>query len=301
MKPSWQSRLLNFLLRIFVRRRFKVTENPQDARVTALKLLARFDRGHAADFDSAQLGQVDAKKYSVGGTAADKVILYLPGGGFYLPAADVHYQFVKNLSKALQADSFVTNYRLVPEHPFPTAPADCLASYQAILDLGYLPENICLAGDSAGGNLCLTTLMQARDKGLAMPACAVLLSPATDTHFQGSAVYLNAYKDPMFSVPQMFWMRDHYMGGAPLDDSIASPLLGDFSGLPPLMFHVGSTELLLDGSRLADRKARAQGVTSVLRVWEQQPHVFPLVYYLPEAKQATQEIIQFIDNNWSVS
>ena len=230
-----------------------------------------------------------------------KVILYLHGGGFYVPAMSLHERFVGLLSEALRCQVFMPDYRLVPENAFPAAIDDCIQCYQFLLNQGYAAENVFIAGDSAGGNLALVTLMSARDLGLPMPAGAALLSPATDCLFRGPALKVNRYRDPLFKVSTVHWMLNTYLPAKNYRDPKASPLYGSFEGLPPIRFHVGSTELLLDSSRLADRKARRQGVDSSATVWHKMPHVFPLLPYLPEAKQATQQIIDFIQACWSSS
>ena len=304
MKRSWQSRVLNLLLRVFVRSTARTDLDPAAVRQRTLKLLNRFGRNaQAASSEitqqSVQMGSVQAKQFINSNADGNKVILYLHGGGFYMPALKPHFEFVTDLCHSLNANAFIPDYGLFPENPFPAAPDDCLASYQWLLEQGHAPKDVVIAGDSAGGNLCLTTLMSARDQGLPMPSCTVMLSPATDTQFRGSAIYKNARRDPLFKVPLLFWMREHYVGTANLWQPKASPLEGDFQGLPPLMFHVGSTELLLDGSVLAHQKAKKQGAESHLKVWDYMPHVFPLVAFLPEAKQARSEIVDFIRLKWS--
>ncbi|MFK8021932.1 MAG: alpha/beta hydrolase [Pseudomonadales bacterium] len=307
MKRSWQSFLLNGLLRLGVRSRYRADDDPVQSRQQAIEAGRRFNPPLPPGIESRSraMGNVPALFFEnsngeIEKSVGDKkAILYLHGGGFYVPALSLHERFVGILSNALQCQVFMPDYRLVPEHVFPAAVDDCLQSYQFLLDEGYVAENIIIAGDSAGGNLALVTLMSARDLGLPMPAGAVLLSPATDCLFRGPSLKTNRHRDPLFKVSTLHWMLGMYLPAKNYRDPKASPLCGSFEGLPPLRFHVGSTELLLDSSRLADRKARRQGVDSSVRVWHKMPHVFPLLPYLPEAQQATNQIVEFMQTCWS--
>jgi len=152
-----------------------------------------------------------------------------------------------------------------------------------------------IAGDSAGGNLALVTLLRARDAGLPLPSAAVLLSPWTDLTGSGSSMQTNAKLDPMLPAQRIDEAARMYAPLANLDDPDISPLFGDFAGLPPLSIHVGTTEILLDDSRrLADR-ARQHGVRVELKTWHRMPHVFPMFAdFLPEGRRALGEIAQFI-------
>lgn len=302
MRRSWQSLVVNFLLRVFIRTRDSTGSDPADIRVRSLKVYARLgssEINHAEDISVSgkTIDGMDAQWISNRRNDRGKIILYLHGGGFYMPAVGLHTKFLGELCAMLDCDGVMPDYRLAPENQFPAAPDDCLASYQWLLQQGYAAQDIVLAGDSAGGNLCLTTLMSARDQGLPMPACAVLLSPASDACFTGTSIFVNAKRDPLFTVPLLFWMRSNYLAKADPWHPKASPLHGSFDGLPPLMFHAGSTELILDGSVLAAEKARQQGVDAGIAIWPGMPHVFPLLSWLPEARAATRQITEFIQSH----
>ncbi len=299
--PSWRARLVNLALRFLVRRRFDVSKTPEYLRAQTAKRFGRIkpkipDAVRIAD-DS--LGGVPAPRFEYGSMRTDKVLLYLHGGGFFEAALPLHTEYVSLLCERLQCDAFMPDYRLAPEHPFPAAPEDSLACYEELLQRGYQANNIVIAGDSAGGNLSLVTLMSARDKGLQLPAAAVMLSPVTDACFTGDSIYNNAGKDPLFNLPILFWMRQLYLGKHSPADVRVSPYYNEFTGLPPLAFHVGSTELILDSSLLAAEKAKQAGVSVQLTVWPEMPHVFPLLAVLPEARAATDEVVSFVQQAWA--
>jgi hypothetical protein len=93
------------------------------------------------------------------------------GGSLALCSSRRHTPFARaELSRRLEARVLLVDYRLSPEHPFPAAPDDCLAAYRWLLETGVEPRRLAVAGDSAGGNLTLVTLLQAKQLGLPQPA-----------------------------------------------------------------------------------------------------------------------------------
>jgi hypothetical protein len=167
-----------------------------------------------------------------------------------------------------------------------------MAAYRWLLDEGHDASRIVVAGDSAGGNLTLALLLRARDEGLPLPAGAVALSPVADLTYSGDSIQRNDGVDDMFSADMMDAMIPVYLAERRdlCTDPHVSPVFGDYSGMPPLLLIVGSSELLLDDSvRVAQRCPGAE-----LLVWNGMPHVFPAFDFLPEAREATQRIGRFI-------
>jgi acetyl esterase/lipase len=163
-----------------------------------------------------------------------------------------------------------------------------------MVDQGYRQRPFALAGDSAGGNLSLVTMMRARDALLPMPDCAVLLSPSTDLTLSGPSLRYNADADPMFSTAAVDLLPNQYCPGQDPHNPLLSPLLGNWHGLPPLLFHAGSTEMLLDDSVRAYDRAMQAGVAAAIDVYWRLPHVWHVITWLPEAKLATRAVADFI-------
>jgi acetyl esterase/lipase len=137
--------------------------------------------------------------------------------------------------------------------------------------------------------------MQARDQGLPMPACAAALCPLTDAIGTGSSLTENAKRDVIFTPEALGAIMQLYLteSNEPADP-LVSPLLGDLQGLPPLLLQVGEPELLRDDSvRFADKIVKAGGVVD-LEVWDDMPHTFQLIPWLPEGNQALQKIADFV-------
>jgi monoterpene epsilon-lactone hydrolase len=225
--------------------------------------------------------------------SARSIILDLHGGGWTLGWSKIHRRMVAHLGRAAASRALVVDYRLAPEHPYPAALDDCLTAYRWLLRDGAEPRDIAIAGDSAGGNLTLATLLSLRDAAEPLPAAAVCPSPMTDLLGTGESFRTN--KDPVLTAEFALMMARHYAGARDPRSPLLSPYYGDLHGLPPLLIHVGGDEVLLgDAERFAD-KARAAGVDVRLVAW---PRMWPVRHFfapsLPEARQAIEAIGGFI-------
>ena len=289
---SWQTRMVNGFLRLAVKRRLAAqtldAEQAVAARGRLAKMAARNRLPANVTIEPVDAGGVPAEWVSTTGLRVPgKTLLYLHGGGYTVGTPELYRVFTWRLAEAACCRVLAIDYRLAPEHPYPAAVEDAVASYRWLLDQGHSGHDLAVAGDSAGGNLVLVLLQRLREEGLPMPASALCYSPWTDLTGSGASVILNARRDPMLPGHRLRDAAELYAPGADHRDPLISPLFADLHGMPPLSIHVGSTEVLLDDStRLADR-ARSAGVSVDLNIWPAQPHVFPvLARLLPEGRQA---------------
>lgn len=228
----------------------------------------------------------------------DGLIFYLHGGGYCAGSPWAYKRLLWPLTKSSNLPIIAIDYRQSPDHVFPAALDDSISAYKAILELGYSPEHIYVMGDSAGGNLCLSTLLKIKELKLPNPAAAVAISPWSDLSSSGDSIRYNEKHDAYIpGFKQMDSAARLYAGDTPLNDPFLSPLFGDYAGLPPLKIIVGDIEVLLDDARRVAEKAKAAGVEVDYKAWRGQCHVFPLFAFLPEAKQAQQEIRAFIEQH----
>ncbi len=167
-------------------------------------------------------------------------LLYLHGGGYTRGSIASHRELAARIGRVAGLAALVVGYRLAPEHPFPAAVEDAETAYRWVVErAGVDPSAIVLAGDSAGGGLCVSLLVRLRDLGLPRPAGAVLMSPWTDLRKNAAAFWVDPGVDPVLSLSDFEFSVRGYLGSSPADDPACSPQLADLRGLPPLLVLVG--------------------------------------------------------------
>ena len=231
------------------------------------------------------------------GVTGDRCVYYLHGGGYVSGSCATHRAVVGRIADAAGVPAFSLDYRLAPEHPFPAAVVDAWMGYWWLIQQGFAPEHIVVAGDSAGGGLALALVVALRDAGLPEPAGAALLSPWVDLALTTPSLAAN--EDTDFLNPAVLAASaTMYLAGRAAAEPLASPLYADLCGLPPLLVQVGTAEMLLDdGVRLAERGAAA-GVDVTLERWDDMVHVWHFMFLIePRARQAIRSIAQFVQRD----
>ncbi len=293
--PSLRARLTNRFLRMTTKSLWRPGLDVTAVRVHTARMDARLSRRRVTiPTEAVTLGGVPCTWFGEPARAERGTLLYLHGGAWCLHLPGIYGRLAATLSDLTGFRVLLVDYRLAPEHPFPAAIDDCYTVYRQLVDDGYARRPLALAGDSAGGNLSLVTLMRARDGLLSLPDCAVLISPATDLTFSGPSARYNAEADPMFSPFAADLLPDNYSPGQDRVNPLLSPLFGNWNGLPPLLFHAGSTEMLLDDSVRAHDRARQAGVEADIEVWNELPHVFHVFEWMPEARAGVQAVADYI-------
>jgi len=229
-----------------------------------------------------------------GGSHPQKVILYVHGGGYVSGSCSDHRGFVSAFARDCGFTTLVYEYRLAPEHPFPAALDDSVKVYSWLLQNGYSSGNILVAGESAGGGLCLALLLSLKQRGFSLPIAAVAISPWTDLTCS-SPSYLTKNKVSVAPLNSWTVFSRHYAGDHSTDDPLVSPLFGDLQGLPPLFINSGTDDELYDDGERFYIKAREAGVDITFRAGIGQVHCYP--FFSPifrEATEAMSEICLFI-------
>ncbi|MCU4424522.1 alpha/beta hydrolase [Acinetobacter sp. WU_MDCI_Abxb74] len=222
-------------------------------------------------------------------------ILYLHGGGYVVGSSKSHSKLAAQIGHAAQAQVWLPEYRLAPEHPSPAALEDVISVYKALLAQGQNPKKLVIAGDSAGGGLSLSTAIAIRDSGLPLPAALVLLSPWIDLSLSGKTMKTHATQDAMLSESWLSWCAKNYCGQKPATDPSCSPLYADLTGLPPVLIHVGTEEVLLDDAKRLAEQTGKYGIPMSFKVYDQVGHVFQFhAGILKESDDSIEHIGQFI-------
>lgn len=293
--PSFRARLLNRFLRLTTKSRWRPGLDILEVRRHAAKMDARLGRfAPPIAMESVAIDGVPATWFGEPALSSKGTLLYLHGGAWCLHLPAVYRRLATTLVELTGMRVLLVDYRLAPEHPFPAGIDDCFAVYRWLVEQGYTERPFALAGDSAGGSLSLVTLMRARDALLPLPDCAALLSPSTDLTISGPSSRYNAEADPMFSPAASDLLPDTYCPGQDRGNPLLSPLFGNWNGLPPLLFHAGSTEMLLDDSVRAQDRARQAGVDAEIEVWVELPHVFHVFTWIPESRLGLRAVAEFI-------
>ena len=224
----------------------------------------------------------------------DRVVLYLHGGGYVIGSNVGYREFAARVARAVGARVCLPNYRLAPEHPFPAAVDDAVTAYEWLLRQGFEGRHIAIAGDSAGGGLTLATLLALRGNRRPLPGCAATFSPWTDLAVTGASAQPGAVDDPLIVKDGIEKMADYYAKNDKRNP-LASPLYGDFAGLPPLLVQTGGREALRDDSRRLVERARKAGVAVDYFEGEGLIHVWPLfAASAPETTDALDRMAKFI-------
>ncbi|NKF21860.1 alpha/beta hydrolase [Solimonas marina] len=255
-------------------------------------------RGAAREWQN--LGGVRCERLRRRDARPRRCILYLHGGGYVIGSPATHRTVTVRLALQTDADVIVPDYRLAPEHPYPAALDDALQVWRALRDGGRSADDIIVAGDSAGGGLALSLVLALRDRGEALPTAVATISPWVDLALTGDSVQARAARDPLITPACGTHWSALYRGAARADDPGCSPLYAGLAGLPPLLVHVGSEEVIYDDAQRLVAKARAAGVAVTLREYPGLWHDFHLqAGLLPEAGVAVAEIATFCRVSWN--
>lgn len=245
-----------------------------------------------------KVGEIPCEWVLAPGADQKTRLLYLHGGGWVSGTGGNYLPLAAEISAAAKCAVLLPDYRLAPEHPFPAGLEDCIAAHEWLTANGPSGEGTAeatfIAGDSAGGNLTLATLLALRDRKRPLPAGGIALSPATD--FTLSSPSLKDVHDPILSARTMPEFRERYLQKTDPRNPWASPVFGDYHGIPPLLIQVGEEEMLRDDGIRAAKKALAAGIPVTIEVWPGMVHVFQ-VRRLPESREAIQKIAAFMRSN----
>lgn len=253
----------------------------------------------------------DFEKVNVGDTTVEhlipvkkngKAVFHLHGGGYAISLLDVYRDIAVMYSElAGGAEVFSVNYRVAPTDRAPAALDDAVAAYKWVLEQGFKGEDIVFIGDSAGGNLVLTTTLYLKENKLPLPKGVIAISPWTCVNPTPVSREKNKENDIILGINglQMMYyevMNSRYYEKADKESPFASPMNGDFKGFPSLLIQVGSYEILLDDSLMVAKAAREAGVDVRQTTYEGMSHDFQLLIPgIEETNKAWDEIKVFIE------
>tara|TARA_B100001769_G_C22108412_1_gene599111 strand:+ start:2395 stop:3357 length:963 start_codon:yes stop_codon:yes gene_type:complete len=254
--------------------------------------------------DEIFLGKIRTLKFSKEEHSQKKCILYFHGGGYVAGSPETHKNFLADLCEKSKINIYAIDYSLAPENPYPAALNDAISSYEELIKIGYDHNNIIFGGDSAGGNLTLVSTLRLQQLGINIPKKLFLLSPWTDLTGEGESIKTNSKKDPYLSYND--WLstsksmkknvEEWYAPNQDYQNPLISPIFANYVSFPEILIQVSNIEILLSDSVEVAKKIKSGNNQVTLSIYKNLPHVWQIFGFLPEAKQATEEIAKFINN-----
>lgn len=246
-------------------------------------------------------GQIRAFIYKPETTKPLPITVFYHGGGFVFGDVDVYDPICRELCDKTQHIIVSIDYRLAPEHPFPTAPKDCLSGLEWVIEhaanLGGDPQQIFVAGDSAGGNLAAVTAIQAKQHFPASVKGQVLIYPVTDHYTKVTPSYMEHQRGPGLTRNQLIWAWDHYLKDGVTQHDLATPLsVKDLHGLPPALVITAERDPLRDEGNAYAKKLSKFNVEVQHSVYKGQKHGFVGIFgphY--QHRQAVAEIANWLN------
>ena len=239
-----------------------------------------------------------------------KVVLYFHGGAYISPLISAYREAAPDVCRAGDCEVILLDYRTAPQHTFPAQLDDAMDLWLELTERqGYLPENILFGGDSAGSNLSLALMLKLRDEQRPLPCAAFCISVWADMTLSGESYMENYSRDVMFGEKGVqpseesrtaFMQSDIFCftGDADRTDPYVSPVYGEYHGFPPMLFTVGSHEMLLSDTLTIVEKLRAEGCEVECDVKEGMFHVYTLYSkFLPEAADSNKRILRFVSKH----
>jgi len=203
-------------------------------------------------------------------------VLYFHGGGYIGTSPAMYAAFTGALAQATDAHVFVADYRLAPEFPFPGGLEDAIAVYEDVLAHGTRADQVFVAGDSGGGGLVHSLIVDARADHLPRPAGVLLFSPEVDLTLDEGSITENASKDILpWNIPTAAYLH----GVAPTDtrvSALAADLL-ELDDYPPVLVTFGDDEMFRDPIRRFVDELRAVEVETTVIEAPGMFHVFPIL------------------------
>lgn len=222
----------------------------------------------------------------------ERMVLYLPGGGYVEQPLTWHWHFLHNLREQLNCTVFVPIYPKAPDNQYTAAIESVLKVYQHILKIAK-PENMVIMGDSAGGGLSLAFAQYLLEQELPQPKDIILLSPWLDITLNNPQVLAMIDKEPMLNWDMLVEAGKRYAGETPRTHYLVSPIHGEIKNLGKISLFIGTHEFFLPDARKFREKAARQSVDINYFEYPKMNHVFP-VFPIPEAKKALKQIVDII-------
>ncbi len=286
--------LLNAFFRLVAKPRLRRTTDPQRAR-REFAFAAQWFLGAARGTVWVVVpGEPAMVRHDPPGGQTARAILYFHGGGYIVGSPTTHRALANRMALLTGFSVWLPEYRLAPEHAFPAAWDDADRAWDALMAVGHAPQDIVLAGESAGGGLAFALLARLCAAGTP-PVGVVAFSPWVDLTGGCASLVTNAKRDPLLPAEAFATLTQHVLGGQAADDPRASPLFADYPDCPPVLLQASEVEIIRDDAVRLAARLRVFGGDATLQMSANTPHAWQLmVGRLPEADRAVADAAAFI-------
>ena len=247
--------------------------------------------------------KIDYKFIDVEGTKTESIfyvdelpkyaLIQLHGGAYVSGYNDTYRKVAKKylkINRNLRVYSLC--YSLAPKHPFPKALEESVALYKYLLNEGYEPKNIIIAGDSAGGGLSLALALRLKDLSIPLPKAIITMSAWTDFLAKGESYEKNKHKDPFFGKGTIPLDKEAYAKEEEFANPYVSPMYGDYQNFSDLLMFIGGDELVESDTMDLGKKVD----NAIVHNFSGMFHVFPLGFNkMASSKEAWKIIKEFIN------
>lgn len=253
-------------------------------------------------------GEVEVEHIIPNEVGSDIVLFFVHGGGFVLDTSAGYRDTAVFMSKQFNnAEVFIVDYRIVPEVAYPCPLDDVVNAYKWVLSQGYSNDKIVFIGDSAGGNLVLTSVLKLKDEGQPLPKVVCALCPWTEISNTSNSRHENDMKDKMlgkglgsageaFAAVGALLAQSDYMKESEIGNPYVQPTCGNFKNFPSLLIEIGTHERLYDDAITLYNKAKEAQVDVEIIEYEGVSHDFPvLLQMMPIGQCAWDDLKAFVE------
>lgn len=257
------------------------------------RFFSQFEPPDDTAVETVKIGAASGLAITPSASPADgPVVLHFHGGGYCFGSAACSVEYGERLARAVGGTCLALEYRLAPEDPYPASLEDALAAWHWLAER-HAPSDIFLSGESAGCGLALALAMTLRDRGDALPAGIIALSPFVDCTLKSDSIDRLEGEDPIIERDTLTYMVTNYFQSAAADDPLISPIYGNFAGLPPLLIQAGRNEVLVDDATRLDAAAQDADMDVTCELYDERLHIFSMFPFLPNATSALDSVAAF--------
>jgi acetyl esterase/lipase len=237
---------------------------------------------------------VDTYRFTPRDVVSHETVIFTHGGGYMFGSIRSHRALVSHIAATTGRTILFVEYSLSPEARFPKALNEVTSVVQ---ELSGSNSSFALMGDSAGGNLAMSTALNLKKLNMPLPLYQVLISPWLNMSTDAASYTENEKNDPVLTKDFMKHAAESYTDHKNITDPLVSPVLGSFEAFSPTLTLVGNEEILRDDSLALHHALTRDGRSSTLKIFEKVTHVWPLTDISSiQSVEALRLIREFMDS-----